>query len=149
MMRCITLVCLFLLLSACAAPPGVTVSSTRSYTNVTNNTFYVNNGTTINSTTVINNTINNTYVTNNSFFIGIGDGWSNTTGVTMPTQPVVFNQNQTVNNIVVLNMTSTQPICDVTTRGAMWFVEAGLGVKDSLQVCEKSVLNAYGWSVIG
>lgn len=44
---------------------------------------------------------------------------------------------------------STRPACDSTTRGKVWFSFGGVGVKDTIDVCEKSALDIYAWIGIG
>jgi hypothetical protein len=44
--------------------------------------------------------------------------------------------------------TATQPPCNASTRGTLWFVQGGSGVADSLQLCYKNAANLYSWQTI-
>lgn len=42
--------------------------------------------------------------------------------------------------------TGALPTCDSSRRGKQWFVEGGVGVADTMNVCVKGVVDTYGWS---
>lgn len=44
--------------------------------------------------------------------------------------------------------TTAQPTCDSTTRGYVWTVYGGAGVKDTQAVCLKDAADAYAWRTI-
>jgi len=50
-----------------------------------------------------------------------------------------------LNNGFKINSSGTKPTCDATTRGTLWFNYNSLGIADTLQVCVKTVLDAYAW----
>ena len=39
----------------------------------------------------------------------------------------------------------SQPSCDATVRGTLWYTSSGAGVADAMEVCAKSSLDAYAW----
>jgi hypothetical protein len=41
--------------------------------------------------------------------------------------------------------TGVQPTCDASNRRKRWFVEGGVGVADTYEVCTKDAGNAYAW----
>jgi hypothetical protein len=43
---------------------------------------------------------------------------------------------------------NTKPTCAVGIRGTFWYVAAGAGVKDDVQVCAKAADDSYSWRVI-
>lgn len=46
---------------------------------------------------------------------------------------------------VVLNTTGTQPTCDSSVRGMMWYVQGATGVADAFQICMKDASDVYAW----
>jgi hypothetical protein len=44
--------------------------------------------------------------------------------------------------------TKADPSCTVGTRGQIWFLAGGTGVKDSVSVCTKDAGDSYAWRVI-
>lgn len=58
------------------------------------------------------------------------------------------SQKLEVNGGVLLNTATAQPACAAGTRGLIWFVQGGAGVKDRCEVCAKDAANAYAWRVL-
>lgn len=46
---------------------------------------------------------------------------------------------------VLINTTSTKPVCDANTRGGMWFEQGGVGASDYLYACMKNSTDSYNW----
>lgn len=63
---------------------------------------------------------------------------------------VTITGNQTLYyGVQFLTNYSIRPTCSSTTRGWVWFSQGGVGVKDTIDVCEKSALDLYTWIGIG
>lgn len=43
---------------------------------------------------------------------------------------------------------TAKPTCNATYRGHFWYVAAGAGVKDDVQVCAKDSADAYAWRTL-
>lgn len=71
-------------------------------------------------------------------------GNSNTTGNASFVGPQFL-----LNGVQFQTNYSTRPDCDPYHRGWVWFTYGGLGVKDTIDVCEKSALDTYTWVGIG
>jgi hypothetical protein len=50
-----------------------------------------------------------------------------------------------VNGGIRLNTAVVKPVCSITVRGTLWFVNAAVGVADSLEVCVKDASENYVW----
>lgn len=46
---------------------------------------------------------------------------------------------------LILVPSGGRPTCDVSIRGRIWFSQGALGVVDTLEVCHKTILDAYVW----
>ena len=49
---------------------------------------------------------------------------------------------------VIINTNSTQPPCNSSIRGMLWFIQGAINIKDSFEICAKDASNNYTWRVL-
>ena len=49
---------------------------------------------------------------------------------------------------VIINTNGTQPPCDSSIRGMLWFIQGAPNIKDSFEICAKDASNSYTWRTL-
>lgn len=50
--------------------------------------------------------------------------------------------------LLMVDSQGTEPTCDSSTRGLLWYNASGAGVKDNYSLCAKDAADAYAWRTI-